>query len=382
MTPEAPPAPAQTFAARPPSVVEGEPLPPPSGTPVPTANELDGYLNRLNPSAPANKDEPGFLDGVVGLLGKGVQALTALAIGAKELAFGVAKLPFDFIGGLGEAISNNLTGRTSDGQTHWLRDLFTNPFQAMANSFGNTLESAAFHLTHFNEEDSSIDASIRRLLNATPVIGRFLDGGPSPTASGRAARTFYAPGINQLPDDVANNIIAGDMVRVNGALSSITVPYVNGTFSDTLFGFLNLNNGASAHFANEVAKYGDSTVNLFGHSGGVQVAAGATSYLGEIGIAVDHLIGAQGPTMGQYNNASSISLRGNAVIGSDYDLISGMGSWSSYLVFGNNVTTNFAMTLPQHPTGFPNESYPSHISPSLKYDFYINEANRILNRKP
>jgi hypothetical protein len=108
---------------------------------------------------------------------------------------------------------------------------------------------------------------------------------------------------------------------------------------------------------------------------------GASAYLGEIGIAVDHLIGMQGPTLGSYNNARSISLMGNAsfeVNGlSDFDPVSGLGRAGAFInnIFGAGMNADFAVDI---------QGGARHMSPDPnKPDgrFWIDQANRILNGK-
>lgn len=334
------------------------------------------------------KREPSLLDQSLDVLQLGFQGLTNGVIGVKELAFGLAKLPLDFaLGGVGEAFSNHLGDRVpaDPGKSEpnsFLHDLWANPLSVVERSFSDTLEAASWGFTH-NQNDDSFGASIDRLLNGVPVVGRFLSEVQAPVSiDSSPARTIVSPGIHQLPGDWETNIAAGQEMRVAGAPESETVLFKNGTVVDVAFGLLNFNNGASAHFANQVAALGDKKVNLVGHSGGVQVTMGATSYLGDIGIAVDHIIGLQGPTLGAYNNASTMSLRGNAFTSfSKLDFVSAGGAVLSPFVFGRNVDKDYSVKIP--------DGAPKHKSPSSRVTaeephnrYWIDhQANPLLNKK-
>jgi hypothetical protein len=319
--------------------------------PPPSKAEIDYFLDdtgAINNPAAKTKTDPSLLD-------RAFQALSGTVTSAKELAFGVVKLPFDFIGGALSASIDHALGR-ADKDKSYFSDLVDKSFGALAEGVRTTAIAATSEFRHFDEIHRSVGDSLGHIVGDIPLIGGLLYGGQRPDTEGGVRGVFLSSGINGGSPEAENTRLDGLVAHANGAgLNAKAVPYPYGTLTDVAFSLLNLSHGYSYDFADQVLNNPGvgrgMEWDLAGQSGGVQRVLDASKILGDMGVGINSIVGTQGPALGRFNNANNIVLTGNAtnVPGTrqnqmSSDPISWGGRLLSDLVIGNNVVTDFKLT--------------------------------------
>lgn len=257
----------------------------------------------------------------------------SVAIGVKNAAFEVTKLPFSTLAGM-------LFGR--DQSNYPLENLITAK---------NALSVEVLTLPSWG-----IEWGWYRLLLELPLIGQAFQ---------------YNPGIDHAEQDVetpkpsskiflSRGIYGGNKWGQDTGLWALfarasypdyevySPPYRHGTVIDVVWSMFNLSHGPAYSEARYIMDHAspDDRLYLAGHSGGVQRSAAASRILAMHGYRIDKVVGIAGPSVGQafvdarYPEAFKVYL--NRGSGANEDVVSKVG-----IVAGTySAALNYALVVP------------------------------------
>lgn len=264
----------------------------------------------------------------------------ALAIGLKNAAFEIAKVPFSPIAGL-------LFGRGSP---------IDYPLENLRNAW-DALEVETTHLPRY-----SLLSGPYNFLTETPLVGylaQFNTGPEHPEPDLDASpdvvrrKIFLSRGIyggNKWGQDTGLWTSFARLAYPESEYDVYSPPYRHGTVIDVVWSMFNLSHGPGYSEAKYVM---DQNVGLrdhlylAGHSGGVQRSASASRILVQHGYTVVKVLGIAGPSIGQayvdtrYPNSFRILL--NTETGTNQDVVSRVG------VVANVFSTLLDSTVPGPP---------------------------------
>jgi hypothetical protein len=243
----------------------------------------------------------------------------AVAIGVKNAAFELAKMPFSTVAGL-------LFGRDN---------AFYYPAQNIRTAW-NALEVEIGHRPSYYFAPGLIN-----LLGEVPFVGQLFHFNTGP----KSIDWDLAPEPNRIRDKIflSRGIYGGDKWGQDTGLWAAwtravypdydiySPPYRHGTITDVLWSMFNLSHGPGYNEAAYIMRHAGHADRLYlsGHSGGVQRSASASRILANHGYSVQKVLGVAGPNVGQayvdqrFPHAFRIFL--NTDIGGDQDVVSRIG---------------------------------------------------------
>ena len=243
----------------------------------------------------------------------------AVAIGLKNAAFELAKIPFSTVAGL-------LFGRDN---------AFYYPAQNIRTAW-NALEVEIGHQPSYYFAPGLIN-----LLGEVPFVGQLFHFNAGP----KHIDWDYAPEPDRIRDKIflSRGIYGGDKWGQDTGLWAAwtravypdydiySPPYRHGTITDVLWSMFNLSHGPGYNEAAYIMRHAGQADRLYlsGHSGGVQRSASASRILANHGYSVQKVLGVAGPNVGQayvdqrFPNAFRIFL--NTDINDDKDVVSKIG---------------------------------------------------------
>jgi len=264
------------------------------------------------------------------LLSSGVEGLTDTAIGLKEISTGIAKSPFSF--------------------TEIMLSSGADLDKSIRAAYQPVKDSVLTLGWAFEDEGRDPLRSILRLGRTIPVVGNFVPPlYDSPEKQSSNSKTFYTRGIYGPQNEIQNKQTTKEIIdylsRTPEKRYVDSLPYMSGTVADVAFSMLGLNKSPAYRAFDQIKKQGirkGETVNLAGHSGGVQRILDLSGLLGIRGIGVDKIAGVAGPAMGYYPNSWKSSFAGSP----SNDKVSGLQKLLDPLLFTPNKNTDFSIKLP------------------------------------
>jgi hypothetical protein len=243
----------------------------------------------------------------------------AVAIGVKNAAFELAKIPFSTVAGL-------LFGRDN---------AFYYPAQNIRTAW-NALEVEIGHQPSYYFAPGLIN-----LLGEVPFVGQLFHFNTGP----KSMDWDLAPEPDRIRDKIflSRGIYGGDKWGQDTGLWAAwtravypdydiySPPYRHGTITDVLWSMFNLSHGPGYNEAAYIMRHAGQADRLYlsGHSGGVQRSASASRILANHGYSVQKVLGVAGPNVGQayvdqrFPHAFRIFL--NTDINDDKDVVSKIG---------------------------------------------------------
>lgn len=246
----------------------------------------------------------------------------ALAIGLKNAAFEIAKVPFSPIAGL-------LFGRGS-------------PKDYALENFRTAWDAIQIEATHLPRYNWPVLSGLYNFLTETPLVGYLAQFNTGPehaepdldTPSGVIRRKlFLSRGIyggDKWGQDTG--LWASFAQRAYPNYDVYSPPYRHGTVIDVVWSMFNLSHGpgySEAKYVMDQDVSHNDRLYLTGHSGGVQRSASASRILVHHGYTVEKVLGIAGPGIGQayvdtrYPNSFRILL--NTQTGANQDVVSKVG---------------------------------------------------------
>ncbi|MEK7349946.1 MAG: hypothetical protein AAB177_03675, partial [Nitrospirota bacterium] len=244
----------------------------------------------------------------------------AVAIGVKNAAFELAKIPFSTIAGLLFGRDNPLYYPAQNIRTAW-----------------NALEVEIGHKPSYYFFPGLIN-----LLSEVPFVGQVFQFNTSP----KYMDWDLAPEPGRIREKIflSRGIYGGDKWGQDTGLWAAwtraaypdydvySPPYRHGTITDVLWSMFNLSHGPGYSEAAYIMRHAGQADRLYlsGHSGGVQRSASASRILANHGYSVQKVFGLAGPNVGQayvdqrFPNAFHIFL--NTDSGGDPDVVSKIGA--------------------------------------------------------
>ncbi len=244
----------------------------------------------------------------------------AVAIGIKNAAFELAKIPFSTVAGLLFGRDNPLYYPAQNIRTAW-----------------NALEVEIGHKPSYYFFPGLIN-----LLSEVPFVGQVFQFNTSP----KYMDWDFAPEPGRIREKIflSRGIYGGDKWGQDTGLWAAwtrvaypdydvySPPYRHGTITDVLWSMLNLSHGPGYNEAAYIMRHAGQADRLYlsGHSGGVQRSTSASRILANHGYSVQKVFGVAGPNVGQayvdsrFPNAFHIFL--NTDIGGDTDVVSNIGA--------------------------------------------------------
>lgn len=243
----------------------------------------------------------------------------AVAIGVKNAAFELTKMPFSTVAGLLFGRDNPLYYPAQNIRTAW-----------------NALEVEIGHKPSYYFLPGLIN-----LLGEVPFVGQLFHFNTGP----KRMDWDLAPGSDRIREKIflSRGIYGGDKWGQDTGLWAAwtravypdydiySPPYRHGTITDVLWSMFNLSHGPGYNEAAYIMRHAGQADRLYlsGHSGGVQRSASASRILANHGYSVQKVFGVAGPNVGQayvdqrFPNAFHIFL--NTDIGGDHDIVSKIG---------------------------------------------------------
>ena len=243
----------------------------------------------------------------------------AVAIGIKNAAFELAKIPFSTIAGM-------LFGRD-------------NPFYYPAQNIRTAWNVLEVEIGH--EPSYYFLPGLVNLISEAPFVGQVFQFNTGP----KRMDWDFAPERNRIRDKIflSRGIYGGDKWGQDTGLWTAwtraaypdydiySPPYRHGTITDVLWSMFNLSHGPGYNEAAYIMRHAGQADRLYlsGHSGGVQRSASASRILANHGYSVQKVLGVAGPNVGQayvdqrFPNAFRIFL--NTDINDDKDVVSKIG---------------------------------------------------------
>ena len=258
----------------------------------------------------------------------------AVAIGIKNAAFELAKMPFSTIAGL-------LFGRD-------------NPFFYPAENIRTAWNALEVEIGH--KPSYYFFPGLVNLISEVPFVGQVFQFNTSP----KYMDWDHAPEPGRIREKIflSRGIYGGDKWGQDTGLWAAwaraaypdydvySPPYRHGTITDVLWSMFNLSHGPGYSEAAYIIHHAGQADRLYlaGHSGGVQRSASASRILANHGYSVQKVLGVAGPNVGQayvdqrFPNAFHIFL--NTDIGDAQDIVSKIG-----IVAGTYARTLDTLTL-------------------------------------
>ncbi len=243
----------------------------------------------------------------------------AVAIGVKNAAFELAKIPFSTVAGLLFGRDNPLYYPAQNIRTAW-----------------NALEVEIGHKPSYYFFPGLIN-----LLSEVPFVGQVFQFNSSP----KYMDWDFAPEPGRTREKIflSRGIYGGDKWGQDTGLWAAwtraaypdydvySPPYRHGTITDVLWSMFNLSHGPGYSEAAYIMRHAGQADRLYlsGHSGGVQRSASASRILANHGYSVQKVFGVAGPNVGQayvdqrFPNAFHIFL--NTDSGGTDDVVSKIG---------------------------------------------------------
>ena len=243
----------------------------------------------------------------------------AVAIGIKNAAFELAKMPFSTVAGLLFGRDNPLFYPAQNIRTAW-----------------NVLEVEIGHQPSYYFFPGLIN-----LLSEVPFVGQVFQFNTGP----KRMDWDLAPEPGRIREKIflSRGIYGGDKWGQDTGLWTAwtrtvypdydiySPPYRHGTITDVLWSMFNLSHGPGYNEAAYIMRHAGQADRLYlaGHSGGVQRSASASRILANHGYSVQKVLGVAGPNVGQayvdprFPNAFHIFL--NTDIGGTQDVVSKIG---------------------------------------------------------
>jgi len=243
----------------------------------------------------------------------------AVAIGVKNAAFELAKIPFSTVAGL-------LFGRD-------------NPFYYPAQNIRTAWNALEVEIGH--KPSYYFFPGLINLLSEVPFVGQVFQFNTSP----KYMDWDLAPEPGRIREKIflSRGIYGGDKWGQDTGLWAAwtraaypdydvySPPYRHGTITDVLWSMFNLSHGPGYSEAAYIMRHAGQADRLYlsGHSGGVQRSASASRILANHGYSVQKVFGVAGPNVGQayvdqrFPNAFHIFL--NTDSGGDTDVVSKIG---------------------------------------------------------
>ena len=243
----------------------------------------------------------------------------AVAIGIKNAAFELAKMPFSTVAGLLFGRDNPLFYPAQNIRTAW-----------------NVLEVEIGHQPSYYFFPGLIN-----LLSEVPFVGQVFQFNTGP----KRMDWDLAPEPGRIREKIflSRGIYGGDKWGQDTGLWTAwtravypdydiySPPYRHGTITDVLWSMFNLSHGPGYNEAAYIMRHAGRADRLYlaGHSGGVQRSASASRILANHGYSVQKVLGVAGPNVGQayvdprFPNAFHIFL--NTDIGGTQDVVSKIG---------------------------------------------------------
>ncbi len=255
----------------------------------------------------------------------------SIAIGVKNAAFELAKLPLSWIPGV-------LFGR--DAPNYPLENLIT--------------AYNALHVEATTQTRGGLEAGLYRLLTEVPFVGQMFqynfgadhsEGDDLSRSEEVRRKLFLSRGIyggNKWGQDTG--LWASMAKEAYPTYDVYSPPYRHGTVLDVAWSMFNLSHGPAYSEARYITDHATRKDRLYlaGHSGGVQRSAAASRILWHHGYRVIKVMGVAGPSIGQafvddrYPDAFRVYL--NSGSGANQDIVSkvGMvaGAFSTVLDYG------------------------------------------------
>ena len=244
----------------------------------------------------------------------------AVAIGVKNAAFELAKIPFSTVAGL-------LFGRD-------------NPFYYPAQNIRTAWNALEVEIGH--QPSYYFFPGIINLLGEVPFVGQIFHFNTGP----KRMDWDLAPEPGHIREKIflSRGIYGGDKWGQDTGLWTAwtrtvypdydiySPPYRHGTITDVLWSMFNLSHGPGYNEAAYIMRHAGQADRLYlsGHSGGVQRSASASRILANHGYSVQKVFGVAGPNVGQayvdqrFPNAFHIFL--NTDSGGDPDIVSKIGA--------------------------------------------------------
>jgi hypothetical protein len=244
----------------------------------------------------------------------------AVAIGVKNAAFELAKIPFSTVAGLLFGRDNPLYYPAQNIRTAW-----------------NALEVEIGHKPSYYFFPGLIN-----LLSEVPFVGQVFQFNTSP----KYMDWDLAPEPGRIREKIflSRGIYGGDKWGQDTGLWAAwtraaypdydvySPPYRHGTITDVLWSMFNLSHGPGYSEAAYIMRHAGQADRLYlsGHSGGVQRSASASRILANHGYSVQKVFGVAGPNVGQayvdqrFPNAFHIFL--NTDSGGTDDVVSKIGA--------------------------------------------------------
>jgi hypothetical protein len=243
----------------------------------------------------------------------------AVAIGLKNAAFEVAKMPFSTVAGLLSGRDNPLFYPAQNLRTAW-----------------NALEVEIGHEPYYY-----FLPGLMNLIGEIPFVGQLFQFNAGP----KHLDWDKAPEPGRVHDKIflSRGIYGGDKWGQDTGLWTMwtraaypdfdiySPPYRHGTITDVLWSMFNLSHGPAYNEAAYIMRHAGQADRLYlsGHSGGVQRSAGASRILANHGYSPQKVFGVAGPNVGQayvdqrFPNAFHIFLNADNV--GDQDVVSKIG---------------------------------------------------------
>jgi hypothetical protein len=243
----------------------------------------------------------------------------AIAIGVKNAAFEVAKIPFSTVAGLLFGRDNPLFYPAQNLRTAW-----------------NALEVEIGHEPYYY-----FLPGLMNFIGELPLVGQVFqfNTGPKHLDWDKASE----PGRVRDKIFLSRGIYGGDKWGQDTGLWTMwtravypdfdiySPPYRHGTITDVLWSMFNLSHGPAYNEAAYIMRHAGQADRLYlsGHSGGVQRSAGASRILANHGYSPQKVFGVAGPNVGQayvdqrFPRAFHIFLNADNV--GDQDIVSKIG---------------------------------------------------------
>jgi len=243
----------------------------------------------------------------------------AVAIGVKNAAFELAKIPFSTVAGL-------LFGRD-------------NPFYYPAQNIRTAWNALEVEIGH--QPSYYFLPGLVNLISEVPFVGQIFQFNTGP----KRMDWDLAPEPGRIREKIflSRGIYGGDKWGQDTGLWAAwaraaypdydvySPPYRHGTITDVLWSMFNLSHGPGYSEAAYIMRHAGEADRLYlsGHSGGVQRSASASRILANHGYSVQKVFGVAGPNVGQayvdqrFPNAFHIFL--NTDSGGDQDVVSKIG---------------------------------------------------------
>ena len=244
----------------------------------------------------------------------------AVAIGVKNAAFELAKMPFSAVAGLLFGRDNPLYYPAQNIRTAW-----------------NALEVEIGHKPSYYFLPGLVN-----LISEVPFVGQVFQFNTGP----KYMDWDFAPEPGRVREKIflSRGIYGGDKWGQDTGLWAAwaraaypdydiySPPYRHGTITDVLWSMLNLSHGPGYNEAAYIMRHAGQGDRLYlsGHSGGVQRSASASRILANHGYSVQKVLGVAGPNVGQayvdqrFPNAFHIFL--NTDSGDAQDVVSKIGA--------------------------------------------------------